>query len=73
MVAQESQNNKFFCALTWKNNQIIRSLEIHKIALNKKLTIYNFWKLPTKITIFYLAIKKNESNITNNQSLRKRI
>jgi len=38
-VAQESTNKKFPCKLIWENNQIIRSLEIHKINLNKNLTI----------------------------------
>tara|TARA_B100000886_G_scaffold283829_1_gene208176 strand:- start:91 stop:234 length:144 start_codon:yes stop_codon:yes gene_type:complete len=39
MVELENQNNKFSSKLTHKNNQIMRSLEIYKIALNKKLTI----------------------------------
>ena len=36
-VEQESQN-KFSLEITFKKNQIIRSLEINKISLNKKLT-----------------------------------
>ena len=36
-VEQESQN-KFSLEITFKKNQIIRSFEINKITLNKKLT-----------------------------------
>ena len=38
-AAQEIQNNNFSCKIMKKNNQIIRSLEIYKITLNKNLTI----------------------------------
>ena len=31
MVVQESQNNKLPCKPIWKNNQIIRALEIYKL------------------------------------------
>ena len=56
-MAQESQNNDFSFKLTYKKNQIIRSLEIYKITFNKYLKNNDESKpdllnLPTKITFF---------------------
>ena len=60
-MAQESQNNDFSFKLTYKKNQIIRSLEIYKITFNKYLKNNDELKpdllnLPTKITFFLIDL-----------------
>ena len=79
-VAQESQNNKFSFKLIYKNNQIIRSLEIYKINKNKlkfnikKKIIYSFsifgFVIILGLLLFFISqSKKNESTITNKSIL----